>query len=395
MRVAFITPEFITEYSDGGGLGNYLFRTAKLLVSNGHEAEVFVLSMQEPRVFMYHGIRVERVSPVTRRLWSKILTKALILSRLIESCATMSRLIGQSLALADAMERRHQVEPFHIIQSADFLSVGVAVRATNDRVHVIRCSTAADLYNQVDGDLHRVSWWRAWLERTSLRRADKVYAPSSLVASHYKEKYGINVSVIRPPISIEVSPMSAITFELPDRYLIHFGQLIRRKGTMWLVESLKYAFQLDPSLQMVWVGSGNTAELESLLASLGPFQENIRWLGRFQKPELYALLQRSEGAVLPSLVDNLPNTAIECLMFGIPIIGTRGASIDELVEDGVTGELVTVNDVEGLAHAILRVWQGHSSIRKGFTWTSMVAEEMKPSNAIENLLKFATGIDPT
>jgi glycosyltransferase involved in cell wall biosynthesis len=49
----------------------------------------------------------------------------------------------------------------------------------------------------------------------------------------------------------------------------------------------------------------------------------IHVTGSLSKSELYAVLQRADAAVLPSQVDNLPNTVIESLMFGIPVIGSR------------------------------------------------------------------------
>ena len=140
---------------------------------------------------------------------------------------------------------------------------------------------------------------------------------------------------------------------------------------------------------MVWVGKGTFKELSTLLAGLGRHRSKVQVLYPLTKPELYTALRRADAAVLPSLVDNLPNTVIESLMLGIPVIGTRGASIDELVEPGVTGELVAPGDVEGLANAMLRVWRGQSRFRKGFLWQDGIAEEMRPERAVENLLTLA------
>ena len=47
MKIAFLTPEFVTEYGFGGGLGNYLNRFTKELVKRGHQVEIFV-SSQKP-----------------------------------------------------------------------------------------------------------------------------------------------------------------------------------------------------------------------------------------------------------------------------------------------------------------------------------------------------------
>ena len=385
VRIAFITPQFVTDYRNGGGLGNYLFRIAKLLVERGHQAEVFVSSNLEPRIVMHEGIRVERVSPVARKLWPTILRQMSRMGALGYALA----LATKAYTLAAAMQRRHQEAPFDVVQSADFHAVGLAVRPMRGRIHLVRCSTAADLWNEADGRTSKNEKWRERLEQATLRRADKAYAPSRFVAMHYRNRYGIPVDVLRPPLALEVAPSIYPPCGLPDRFLLHFGFFSRKKGTGWLSAALKIAFEMEPSLRMVWVGHGNFNEIESWLDNLGQHQSKLQVLYPLPKPELYAVLQRADATVLPSLVDNLPNTAIESLMLGVPVIGTRGASIDELVEEGVTGDLVAPGDVEGLASAMVKFWRGESAVRKGFIWRGVIAEEMQPDIAIENLLHLA------
>jgi glycosyltransferase involved in cell wall biosynthesis len=388
-RIAFITPQFVTDYLNGGGLGNYLFRIAKLLVERGHQAEVFVSSNLEPRIVIHEGIRVERVAPVARKLWPTILRQ---MSRLGAPGYAVA-LATKAHTLAAAMQRRHREAPFDIVQSADFHAVGLAVRPMRERVHLVRCSTAADLWNEADGRESKYEKWRERLERAALKRADKAYAPSRFVAEHYRRQYGIPVDVLRPPLALEVAPSRDAPCGLPGRFLLHFGFFSRKKGTAWLSAALRIAFEMEPSLRMVWVGHGNFNEIAGLLGNLGQHQSKLQVLYPLPKPELYAVLQRAEATVLPSLVDNLPNTAIESLMLGVPVIGTRGASVDELVEDGVTGDLVAPGDVEGLASAMVKFWRGESAVRKGFIWRGVIADEMQPDIAIENLLHLA-GVGP-
>lgn len=385
MRIAFLTSEFVTDYADGGGLGNYLNRMLQVLVEHGHVPEVFVSSDLEPRILMYREIRVERVPPESKGLAAQIL-------RRICAAAGMQRtatLFLQAQALAAALERRHREAPFGIVQSADYLAVGLRVRRQKGRVHLIRCSTAADLYNEIDGHRSREDRWREKLERAALRRADKAYAPSRIVAEHFRRRHGIPVEILRPPIRTVVTPSPEAPCSLPPRFFVHFGQLNRRKGTFWLGESLRRACDLDPSLRVVLVGRDYDQELGEMLAPLGPHRAKVLALHPLPAPELYALVQRAEASVLPSLVDNLPNTVIESLMLGIPVIGTRGASIDELVEPGVTGELVAPGDIDGLASTMVRVWRGQSAVRKGFEWRGGIVDEMSPAQAVGRFLQLA------
>jgi hypothetical protein len=119
MRIAFITPEYVTDYREGGGLGNYLHRISQLLVSAGHEVELFVASTLLPEVFDHNGIHVERVEPASPKWSHRILRKASSFIGLSYPFA----LYAQSRALAQALENRHKLAPFDFIQSADYLLV--------------------------------------------------------------------------------------------------------------------------------------------------------------------------------------------------------------------------------------------------------------------------------
>ena len=56
--------------------------------------------------------------------------------------------------------------------------------------------------------------------------------------------------------------------------------------------------------------------------------------------------------VLPSLQDNLPNTVMESLACGTPVIGFNIGGVPDMVTDGETGFLVPAGDVTGMRGAI-------------------------------------------
>jgi glycosyltransferase involved in cell wall biosynthesis len=175
---------------------------------------------------------------------------------------------------------------------------------------------------------------------------------------------------------------------LPSRYLLHFGQMRRRKGTDLVLEGLSRAWAQAPDLHLALAGRWDLAEpFEAWRDALGPRGRQILWLGELTKPELYAALAGAEAAVLPPRVDNLPNTVIESLMLGVPVVGCAGASVDELVQPGVTGELVPVGDAEALGDAMARSWLGRSEARKGFVWS--LDEAMTPAGAVQRWQELA------
>jgi glycosyltransferase involved in cell wall biosynthesis len=68
--------------------------------------------------------------------------------------------------------------------------------------------------------------------------------------------------------------------------------------------------------------------------------------------ELAAAYSAADVLILPSIEDNLPNTALESLACGTPIIGFRAGGVPDVVRHGVNGLLVPLGDVAGFATAM-------------------------------------------
>jgi glycosyltransferase involved in cell wall biosynthesis len=140
---------------------------------------------------------------------------------------------------------------------------------------------------------------------------------------------------------------------------------------------------------MVWAGEEWDRALEVYRALWGGQASQVSWLGLIPKPQVYAVLRRAEVAVIPSRVDNLPNTVIESLLFHIPVIGSRGASIDELIESGKTGELVPIGQPAELADALVRAWRREVPWRAGRLPLPAIIDQMEPRIAAMSLLRLA------
>jgi glycosyltransferase involved in cell wall biosynthesis len=184
MRIAFLTPEYPSEFSGGGGISNYIYRMAKLLLESGHDPEIFVLSQHGSETMIFDGVLIHRVN------WRKNHPFFYFLYR--ESAKLLSsegwrlslRWMLQAMTLAEALERRHAIAPFRFVQSADYCAVGLFVRRRGDRVHAIRCSSSADLYSETKGTV----LYRGYLERLSMRWANLAYAPSRTLAKQLRSR---------------------------------------------------------------------------------------------------------------------------------------------------------------------------------------------------------------
>jgi glycosyltransferase involved in cell wall biosynthesis len=387
MKIAFLTPEYPSELSGGGGISNYLYRMGKLLSELGHEPEIFVLSRHASETIIFDGVPIHRVNCRMNHPFLHFLYRESAKLIRFRSWRFSLGWMLQAKALAAALERRHAIAPFRFVQSADYCATGLLVRRRRDRIHAVRCSSAADLYSETDGTVSVEQLCRGYLERLSMRRAELAYAPSLNLAEHFDRVHKIKIHVVRPPSYCELKDFSLPPFPLPARFFLHFGQLMERKGTALLARALPIAWKMAPDLTMVWCGRcWDASKLESWRSLWGDRARQVQITGPLAKPQMYAVLQLADAAVLPSQVDNLPNTVIESLMFGIPVLGSRGASIDELIEEGRTGHLVALGDVDGLAETLVKMWLGESPVSKGFEWNSGIANEMRPQRAVANLI---------
>jgi glycosyltransferase involved in cell wall biosynthesis len=387
-RVAFLTPEYVTEKGAAGGVGNYVAKMAAALAAAGVEAEVFVSSGRNG-VVDADGIRVERV-PRERALALRAASRAL--RPLLGQRADVVVHLANARRLAAALERRHLERPFDVVQSSNYHLTGARVRPAPGRRHLIRISTSRRLFDVAYGGGHALtSRLVEALDARAMRRADATYAPSRFLADYFRRTHGIDVAVVRPPAELGARPATEFPFPLPARYLVHFGSLGLRKGTDVVARALLRAWAVDPSLRMLWIGPIQERELAAHRAAWGGAADRVTHLGPLPKALTYGVLQGAVAAVLPSTVDNLPNTVIESLVLGVPVIGSDGASIDELVEDGASGALVPIGDAASLADAMLEAWQGRAPwLGAGFR-TPATIHEMRPERAVRAFLELAAG----
>jgi glycosyltransferase involved in cell wall biosynthesis len=94
-------------------------------------------------------------------------------------------------------------------------------------------------------------------------------------------------------------------------------------------------------------------------------QASIVELGRINDERMMSIVYSAADAfIIPSLMDNLPNTVLEALACGVPVIGYKVGGIPDMVEDGVNGYLSDKVNVAALANLIDKFLQTHASFNR-------------------------------
>jgi glycosyltransferase involved in cell wall biosynthesis len=155
------------------------------------------------------------------------------------------------------------------------------------------------------------------------------------------------------------------------------GRLDPVKGALLLIEAMAQVLQAHPDATLTLAGDGPArAGAEARAKALG-IDGAVRFAGFLTQGQVADLLAKSDMLVLPSFAEGLPVVYMEALASRIPVVASRVAGVQELVEDGVCGFTVPPGDVTSLVDRIVRLMDdpraaqamgesGRAAVERGF-----------------------------
>jgi glycosyltransferase involved in cell wall biosynthesis len=137
-----------------------------------------------------------------------------------------------------------------------------------------------------------------------------------------------------------------------------FGRLVNKKGFEYLIEAGALLARDWPRLHIVIAGEGDLDQALRAQAARCGLAERVQFLGVVPQDRIPVFLAAADVAVVPSIhdeagnVDGLPNTVMEILASGTPLVATRVGGIGAVAADGETARLVPERNAQALAQAI-------------------------------------------
>jgi len=110
--------------------------------------------------------------------------------------------------------------------------------------------------------------------------------------------------------------------------------------------------QVRPHVEavLVMVGDGPDRQAAEEEARTLGVAADVRFLGKIDA--VAPLLAAADVYVFPSESESFGLSALEALACGVPVVAARVGGVPEVVRDGVTGALLPLGDVEGMARAV-------------------------------------------
>lgn len=134
------------------------------------------------------------------------------------------------------------------------------------------------------------------------------------------------------------------------------------KGHRYLVEAAAQVVRRQPQAHFLFVGEGTLRpEIEAQVARLG-VASHVHLLG--QRKNAARLATAFDLAVLSSLHEGMPNTVIEAMGAGVPVVATAVGGTMEVITDGETGLLAPPANSAALARSICWMMEHDDDRRK-------------------------------
>ncbi len=201
------------------------------------------------------------------------------------------------------------------------------------------------------------------LERVFFKFADAVIAPSNDMLEILKRK-GIRSSQLHQiPNGIETGGQ-----ERPVRNgikgrprLLYLGRLSKEKDPVILLEAMVILRYRGIDCELVLAGEGpERKNLEKKINEWG-LLEAVKIPGYIK--EVVPVLKEADVLINPSRTECMPNTILEAMWAGLPIVATAVGGVGEMIRDGVEGLLCPPGNPTALADAVARLIEDPSLAR--------------------------------
>lgn len=339
MVVLFVSPNYGQRGEPPkGGVGMYMRRVAGALKELGHTPIILSSGTKDMHywendieIFFVYCPRLElKIDSV--RMFADIFYSSFVVNRKI------SELIST---------RKIDIIQFSSIRSWPLLYYGKIPA-------IMRLSSYDKLYHR-DYPNEMIANVRAWLQRLAAKRCTMVFAPSNVHANAFAKDIHRKVAVIESPFWNECSEYDDSVYQNKlkgKKYVLFMGRLTITKGILVIADILEQFLESNPEYSFVCCGIEQKGCKENLACALrrgaGKHKDRFIFMKSLPHNLLYPIVKRADFVIFPSLSENFSNACMEAMYFERVVIGTDGASYEQLIDDSKSGLLCIPGDSKSL-----------------------------------------------
>ena len=178
-------------------------------------------------------------------------------------------------------------------------------------------------------------------------------APSGYLLKVFQEKGFRNVQLI--PNAIPLAQYSCKVRNEARLRLLWVRRLQELYNPLMALKVMKLLKNKGYDAELCVVGPDTEGLQEELMKFVKENHLNVQFTGALSKEEWHQLSESYDLFLNTTTIDNTPVSVIEAMALGLGVISTNVGGIPYLIEDGVDGLLVPVNDHESMAEAVVNM----------------------------------------
>jgi len=242
-------------------------------------------------------------------------------------------------------------------------------------IWVARLRGTPVVVNYRGGEAERFLQRAGAVVRFSMRRASALVVPSGFLKQIF-ERFGMAARIVPNIIDLQkFHPGDAMPKNI---HVVVARNLEPLYDIATGLKAMALLLRRFPSARMSVAGSGpDLGRLTRLAEELG-ISGRVSFTGRLDSSQMADLYRTAIISLNTSLADNMPNSVLESLASGVPVVSTNVGGVPFLVESESTALLVEPGDAEAMAEAMTRlieddalrrtlVRNGQEYVRE-FTW---------------------------
>lgn len=227
----------------------------------------------------------------------------------------------------------------------------------------------------------------------SIEESDVVTAVSENLKERTIASFGIKrpIHVIPNFVALKkelvgTRPMKCSFAHADEKLIVHASNFRTVKRVEDVVAVFQKVEETIPS-KLLFLGGGPEMERAWEEVQKRGLSKKVYFLGISREIDPY--LASADLFLLPSSEESFGLAALEAMAYGVPVVATRAGGIPEVVEDGVSGLLFPVGDIEAMAQGAISLLSDEG-LWSRFSFEGMrIAEERF---SIERVLPLYLGV---
>ena len=190
--------------------------------------------------------------------------------------------------------------------------------------------------------------------KPTLNASSSIVVPSRFLEDVFSER-GVTTQIIANIIDLDRFSLIENKSKPYSPHLLVTRNLELIYDNETAIRAFNEILVAHPNAQLTIAGTGPELEnLQSLVVQL-ELSKRVTFTGRIDTQQMPALYQSADVMLNPSRVDNMPNSILEALASGVPVVSTNVGGIPYMVEHESTALLVGPEDYKAMATAIRQV----------------------------------------